>query len=177
MGTVYMRQVFNIAEPRVGLVSNGEEESKGNSLTRDAFTLLQDSSVNFIGNIEGNDIFHGHIDVVVCDGFDGNLLLKTAEGAGSFISTMLKDELTRDLRGKMAGLLALPAIRRVRRRIDFEEYGGAPVLGVNGICINCHGRSRAKAIANALQQAQQMVDAQLIAGISDELAQSATATS
>ena len=172
-----MRQVFNIAAPRVGLLSNGEEESKGNSLTRDAFMLLQDSGLNFAGNIEGNDIFHGHIDVVVCDGFDGNLLLKTAEGAASFISTMLRDELTRDVRGKIAGLLAVPAIRRVRRRIDFEEYGGAPVLGVQGICINCHGRSRAKAIANALHQAQQMVDAHLITELSAELARSAAATS
>ncbi len=174
MGTVYMRQVFGVTAPRVGLLSNGEEESKGNALTREAFGLLKVSGLNFVGNIEGNDIAEGKVDVVVCDGFDGNLVLKTAEGAAILVGNMLRAELTRDLRGKMAGLLALPAIRRLRRSIDFEEYGGAPVLGVNGICVNCHGRSKAKAITNALRQAKQMIDTNIIQALGDELARPPT---
>jgi glycerol-3-phosphate acyltransferase PlsX len=175
MGTVYMRQVFKIASPRVGLLSNGAEESKGNALTREAYTLLKTSRLNFIGNIEGNDIAEGRADVVVCDGFDGNLVLKTAEGAASLIGTLLKEELTRDVRGKLAGLLALPAIHRLRRRIDWEEHGGAPILGINGIFINCHGRSRAKAIMNALRQAQLMVDADMIRELGAAMARASSA--
>jgi glycerol-3-phosphate acyltransferase PlsX len=174
MGSVYMRQVFGVASPRVGLLSNGEEDSKGNALTREAHRLLRaNSTICFVGNIEGNHIADGRADVVVCDGFDGNIVLKTAEGAASLISSMLKTELTRDLRGKLAGLLALPAIRRVRRSIDWEEYGGAPVLGVNGIVINCHGRSRAKALVNALRQAHQMVRTDIVKALGEELARSA----
>lgn len=154
MGATYLERVFDVHSPRVGLLSNGEEETKGNAMVLETHPLLRASHLNFVGNVEGKDIFQHRADVVVTDGFTGNVLLKIAEASGAFVSTLIRQEAKRDLMGIIGGLLLTPATRRVRRRIDYEEYGGAPLLGVEGVCIIAHGRSNAKAIRSALRVAR-----------------------
>jgi len=153
MGDIYSRAIFGIRRPRVGLLSIGEEDSKGNELTKEAFKSLKHAPINFIGNVEGRDIFKGEIDVIVCDGFTGNVALKLSEGLIETFATMLRQELEKTIAAKVGYILAERAFRAFRRRLDYSEYGGAPLLGMNGITIVCHGRSNANAIKNAIRVA------------------------
>jgi phosphate acyltransferase len=165
MGSVYMRSVFDIASPRIGLLANGEEETKGDQLTQQAHQLIKAaapiSGLNFIGNVEGREINAGVVDVVVCDGFVGNVVLKLSEGLAKMLLATIKKELTAGLVTTLGAALAKPAFDRVRKQLDYEEYGGVPVLGVNGVSIISHGRSKAKAIKNAIRVARQAADAHL----------------
>src|SRR5215469_15982902 len=153
MGDIYSRAIFGIRRPRVGLLSIGEEDSKGNELTKEAFKSLKHAPINFIGNVEGRDIFKGEIDVIVCDGFTGNVALKWREGLIETFATMLRQELEKTIAAKVGYILAERACRALRRRLDYSEYGGAPLLGIKGITIVCHGRSNANAIKNAIRVA------------------------
>jgi phosphate acyltransferase len=154
MGHFYAQMLFDIAAPRVGLLSIGEEEGKGNELTKETYRVLKETGLNFIGNAEGRDVYNGNADVVVCDGFIGNVVLKASEALGEFVSTTLRQEMTKTLPRKIGGLLAKSAFEGLKKRMDYSEYGGAPLLGVKGGCIVCHGRSNAKAIKNAIRVAR-----------------------
>jgi len=153
MGDAYCKTMFSNPEPKIGLLSIGEEDTKGNVVTREAFKLIKDSGVKFLGNIEGKDIFTGNADVVVCDGFVGNIVLKTSEGLAEAIMKMLKREISDMTTGRVGYLLMKPALRNFKRKTDYDEYGGAPLLGINGASIISHGRSSAKAIRNAISVA------------------------
>jgi glycerol-3-phosphate acyltransferase PlsX len=159
MGHVYARDILGLDHPRVGLLSVGEEEGKGNELVKEAYEQLKDSSLNFIGNVEGRDIYNGRCDVVVTDGFTGNVALKISESLVETLGEMLKEELTRDVRSKMGATLALPAFQRFKRRVDYTEMGGAPLLGIDGAAIICHGASPVKAIKNAVRVAMEWAKA------------------
>ena len=161
MGNVYARDILGLENPRVGLLSVGEEEGKGNELTREAYEQLKESSLNFVGNVEGRDIYNGHCDVVVTDGFTGNVALKISESLAEMLGAMIKEELHRDLRSKVGAALALPAFSRFRRRVDYTEMGGAPLLGIDGAAIICHGASPSKAIKNAVRVAAEWARAGL----------------
>ena len=165
MGAAYMQSAFGVAHPRLGLLANGEEETKGDQLTQEAHRLIKAAAprlgLNFVGNVEGRDINAGTVDVVVCDGFVGNVVLKTSEGLSKMILETIRRELTAGPVSSVGALLAKPAFDRVRKVLDYEEYGGVPVLGVNGVSIISHGRSRAKAIASAIRVGLQAADAQL----------------
>ncbi|MCV3423498.1 phosphate acyltransferase PlsX [Campylobacter lari] len=152
MGEAYAKEILKITKPRVALLSNGEEECKGNELTKETHQLLKQLS-NFVGNAEGRDIFNGTIDVLVCDGFNGNILLKTGEGVASVITKLLKQEIQKSFLAKLGYLLAKPAFNELKTHIDYEEYGGAPLLGVKECVIISHGKSGPKAIKNAIFQA------------------------
>src|SRR4051812_40451006 len=153
MGEVYARLALAIERPRVGLLSIGEEETKGNELTREAHQLLKASALNFIGNVEGREIYSGVADVIVCDGFTGNVVLKTSEGLVETVAALLGDELQGTFSSQVGYLLSRRAFRRFQRRVDYSEYGGAPLLGVAGLAVVCHGRSSAKAVRNAIAMA------------------------
>lgn len=153
MGSTYCRLVLKRPDPKVALLSIGEEDIKGNEVTKEAFKLIKKSKLNFIGNIEGKDIFSGKADVVVCDGFIGNIALKISEGLAETILKMLKQEISSVSTGRVGYLLMKPAIRKFKKRTDYDEYGGAPLLGINGTSIISHGRSSSKAIKNALRVA------------------------
>jgi glycerol-3-phosphate acyltransferase PlsX len=153
MGELYSRNVLKIAKPRVGLLSIGEEESKGNDLTRESFALLRDLPMNFIGNVEGRDLFNGHADVIVCDGFVGNVALKTSEGLARLVSTELRRSLKSNLLYMLGALICKGALNGFRKRLDYTEYGGAPLLGLRGACIIGHGSSNARAIYNGIRVA------------------------
>ncbi|RLD99416.1 MAG: phosphate acyltransferase PlsX [Aquificota bacterium] len=154
MGHLYSKYIMGCDNPRVGLLSIGEEEVKGDGLMRTSFQLLRKATqLNFVGNVEAKEIFNNQADVVVCDGLVGNLALKVGESAVSLMGYYLKGEFSKGLRGKLAYFLFKPSLERIKRRTDYEEYGGAPLLGVNGICIICHGSSNAHAIANAIKVA------------------------
>ncbi|MGI5836368.1 MAG: phosphate acyltransferase PlsX [Chloroflexota bacterium] len=170
MGSAYMERVFGVSKPRVGLLSNGEEETKGNQLVQNVFPLLKAAPVNFVGNIEGKDVPCGLADVVVCDGFTGNVLIKLSEGIASSLFDVLKEELTSSFANKLAALALKPAFRKVKKRLDYAEYGGAPLLGVNGVVIIAHGRSNALAIKNAVRVAKQAVDHELVQTIASGVA-------
>ncbi len=157
MGSIYSETVYGVGNPKVGLLSIGEEPTKGNELSLAAYALLEEAPVNFVGNIEGRHILADTVDVVVCDGFTGNVALKTLEGAAEFISSLLKSELRASPRRILGALLAQPAFNSVRARMDYEEHGGAPLVGLNNTVIIAHGRSNAKAIASTLRLAQQAV--------------------
>jgi glycerol-3-phosphate acyltransferase PlsX len=167
MGSVYATYILGKSVPRVGLLSNGEESSKGNELTRETDALLKNSSLNYVGYIEGGDIFPGDIDVIVCDGFIGNIVLKTSEGLALAMTEILKKELSANLKSKLGAWLSKDALRRLKAKIDYKEYGGAPLLGVNGNCFICHGSSCRKAIKNAIRLstefARQRVNDHLVA--------------
>jgi glycerol-3-phosphate acyltransferase PlsX len=153
MGKAYTEKVLGLANPRVGILANGEEESKGNELTKASFTLLKEVD-GFIGNVEGRDIFNGKVDVVVCDGFTGNILLKTSEGVVSTIFTLMKSSIKKSIPAKFGALLMKKGVfGTLKKKVDYAEYGGAPLLGVNGCAIVSHGSSNAKAIKNAVFQA------------------------
>ena len=157
MGSVYMSHVMGVENPAVGLLNVGEEESKGTDFLKAAFKLLEDSSVNFKGNVEGRDIYSGRTNVVVTDGFVGNVALKVSEGIAFTLAELLKRELKRTLWNKFGALLLLPAFKRLKKQMDYNQYGGAPLLGVNGACFICHGSSGAGAIRNAVAAAAMFV--------------------
>src|SRR6266850_344887 len=161
MGHVYARDILRMERPRVGLLSVGEEEGKGNDLTREAYELLKESKLNFIGNIEGRDVYNGNCDVIVTDGFTGNVALKISESLAEMVGAMIKEELTRDLRSKMGAALSVPAFGRFKKRVDYTEMGGAPLLGIDGAAIICHGASPVKAIKNAVRVAAEWAKAGL----------------
>jgi glycerol-3-phosphate acyltransferase PlsX len=162
MGQVYLQISRGIEDPRIGLLSNGTEDTKGTKAVKEANEALHKLDLNFVGNVEGNQVFEGAADVVVTDGFTGNVLLKVAESVAAEIFDLLKVELTRDLKSRLAAAALIPAFDRIKRRMDYEEYGGAPVLGVNGVVINCHGRSTAKAVTNAILLAERSVREHLV---------------
>lgn len=154
MGSVYARYVLKNDNPKVGLLSNGEEEGKGNELTRETHELLKNlMQLNYIGYVEGRDIFYGNVDVVVCDGFVGNVVLKLTEGLAGALALLLKKEIETYFLAKIGYLLGQGAVRELKKKLDYSEYGGAPLLGINGICIISHGASTAKAIKNAIVRA------------------------
>jgi glycerol-3-phosphate acyltransferase PlsX len=157
MGSVYVERVFNRTNPRVGLLSNGEEAGKGNQLVKETFPLLQASGLNFIGNVEPKEVYGGHADVVVTDGFTGNVFLKTSESVSRFLLEMVRDELKSGPLTSVGGLLAKPAFNRIRKVLDPSEYGAAPLLGIDGLVFIGHGRSDAKALVSAVRVARQAV--------------------
>jgi glycerol-3-phosphate acyltransferase PlsX len=170
MGAAYAQRVLGIENPRVGLVSNGEEETKGSTLVQEAHALLQAApGLNFVGNVEGKEVMYGQVDVAVTDGFTGNVTLKFAEGVGSMMKEIIRQELYRTPLSKLGGLLARGAFARVEARLDYAEYGGAPLLGVNGVVIIGHGRSNARAVRNAVRVAVQAVRQGILGAIRDGL--------
>jgi phosphate acyltransferase len=171
MGHSYAQEVLGTREPRIGLMSIGEEEGKGTDLTRQVFKVLKGTGLNFIGNVEGRDVFKGTVDVIVCDGFVGNVLLKSAESLVSLIAKMLRDELAKTWRSRVGYLLARPAFEGFRRRTDYREYGAAPLLGLNGGCFIGHGRSNPKAIKNSIRRAVEFCSADLHRKIAEKVAQ------
>jgi glycerol-3-phosphate acyltransferase PlsX len=173
MGTVYARVAFGVATPRVGLLSIGEEATKGNELTREAHRLLKAAPLSFIGNVEARDVYTGHADVIVCDGFTGNVALKISEGLVDVIEGLISEELSSTLAGRVGSLLTRRAMRHLRRRIDYSEYGGAPLLGVGGVAIVGHGRSSAKAVRNAVASAYRFAADRFILRVQDEIAAAA----
>lgn len=170
MGEIYSRIVLHLKKPSVGLLSIGEEELKGNELTRGATPLLKNLGIHFIGNVEGRDIYTGKVDVIVCDGFIGNVALKVSEGLVDLFKNMLHDSLEATITRKIGYVLSKAAYTDFKKRIDYSEYGGAPLLGVKGVCIVCHGRSNANAIKNAIRVAAEFSRARLNHLIEHELA-------
>jgi glycerol-3-phosphate acyltransferase PlsX len=171
MGDAFARIIYHKTRPRVGLLSIGEEEHKGNALTHEAFPLLKAlQHVNFVGNVEGRDVYSGIVDVIVCDGFVGNVALKVSEGLVEVLfRQMLRESLKETLTRKVGAYLARGAFADFRKRVDYAEYGGAPLLGVNGLCVICHGRSNAKAIRNAIRVGKEFVEGRINERIATEL--------
>jgi phosphate acyltransferase len=170
MGAAYARIALDCPDPRVGLLSVGEEESKGNELTREAHQLLKTAPVRFVGNVEGRDVYAGQADVIVCDGFTGNVTLKISEGLVDTVESLLHDELSATFGTRVGYLLSRQAYRRFRKRLDYSEYGGAPLVGLNGLCIVGHGRSSAKAVRNAVAMAMRGVTDGLLDKLAREMA-------
>jgi len=171
MGSIYAERVLGVPNPRVGIVSNGEEPGKGSMLVQEAFELLKGSNLNFIGNVEGKDIPAGMADVVVTDGFTGNVIIKLAEGAAALMLGIIGEEIRRRKVAALGALLAKPAFRAVKHRLDYAEYGGAPLLGVDGVVIIAHGRSNAKAICNAIRVAERAVNGKIVEQIKSGVAE------
>jgi glycerol-3-phosphate acyltransferase PlsX len=169
MGSLYVERVLGIKRPRVALISNGEEEGKGNQLIKEAIPLLAESGLNYIGNIEPKEFIQGEAHVGVTDGFSGNLIMKTAESIAKYISDTLREELMANPLRIVGGLLARPAFKEIRQRLNPDEVGGAPLLGVNGVVIIAHGRSNAYAIKQAISQARRVVDNNVVAAIAEGL--------
>ena len=169
MGETYSRIILGRPKPRVGILSIGEEDHKGNDVTRSAAPLLKKLNLNFIGNVEGRDIYTGTVDVVVCDGFIGNVALKVSEGLVEMVKQLLRESLEASISGKIGGLLSSRAFRDFKKRVDYSEYGGAPLLGVRGASIICHGRSNANAIKNAIRVAKEFSEGQVNQRIENEL--------
>jgi len=162
MGSVFAQHHLGVERPRVGLLNIGEERSKGNDLVRDSYALLEaDSRIHFVGNVEGRDVFDGAADVVVCDGFVGNVILKFSESIYSFLAHLVKDEIRRGLLAKAGALLMMPAFTSIKSQLDYAEYGGAPLLGVKGVVIISHGKSSQRAIRNAILAAATSISADL----------------
>ncbi|MGD0294851.1 MAG: phosphate acyltransferase PlsX [Terracidiphilus sp.] len=170
MGEIYARSVLKIESPRVGLLSIGEEETKGNDLTHEAFPLLKALPIRFVGNVEGRDIFSGQADVIVCDGFVGNVALKTSEGVGRFVRDVLRESLKRTVTAQVGALLSRTAFNEFRHRLDYREYGGAHLLGVRGVCIIGHGSSNDRAIYNGIRVAYESAKGGTIQSIEAEFA-------
>ena len=167
MGQIYSREILSVANPRVGILSVGEEDSKGNSITKEALAMLRGSAMNVIGNVEGRDIFNGNADVIVSDGFTGNVSLKAIESVAEMLAVMLRQEISSSIPSRLGYLLSRGAFQRFRKRIDYAEYGGMPLLGVKGSAIICHGRSSAKAIKNAVRAAAEMIESRVNDRIQD----------
>ena len=165
--------IFDIDRPRIGILSIGEEVGKGNTLVKETYSRLAASALNFVGNVEGRDVFQGNVDVIVCDGFVGNICLKLSEGLAEAAMQMIKDEIMKSTAAKIGYFLARPAFRAFAKRVDYAEYGGAPLLGVNGVGIICHGKSSAEAIKNAIIEAAKMVEKQVNQRIATGLAANA----
>jgi len=173
MGSVYAHVALGIEAPRVGLLSIGEEATKGNELTRDAHRLLKAAPLAFVGNVEARDVYSGNADVIVCDGFTGNVALKISEGLVEVMESLLHEELSSTVTMRVGSLLTRRALRRFRRRVDYSEYGGAPLLGVGGVTIVGHGRSSAKAVRNAIAMAYRFAEGGFIHRVRDEIAAAA----
>jgi glycerol-3-phosphate acyltransferase PlsX len=171
MGSIYAQRILNIENPRVGLVSNGEEEGKGSILVQEAYQLLKSAPLNFVGNVEGKDVFRDMADVVVTDGFTGNVVIKTSEGVAMMLMGILEEEIKKRPAAMLGALLAKPAFRAAAKVLDYREYGGGILLGVNGVAIVAHGRSDAKAIAKAVEVAKQTAEGDVVAAIRDGLAE------
>jgi len=171
MGSAFMQHVYGIEQPRVGLLNNGAEAEKGNELTKAAYPLMEKAPFRFAGNCEGRDVLSGEFDVVVSDGFSGNMILKNTEGTAMLMVKMLKDELMADTRSKLGALFAKPAFKRLQARMDYTEYGGAPLLGINGGIIKAHGSSDAKAFSAAMRQAAAYVKGGVTEAIGTAIAQ------
>jgi glycerol-3-phosphate acyltransferase PlsX len=169
MGHMYAKDVLHVPNPRLGLLSIGEEETKGNNLTRDTLPLLRELGLNFIGNVEGRDLYNGHADVVVCDGFVGNVALKTSEGVAKLVTSSLRESLKATVTAQMGALLSRKAFHNFKKRIDYSEYGGAPLLGVRGVCIVGHGSSNERAIMNGIRVAAEFAQANVNQGIETAL--------
>ena len=165
MGSVYAQKVLNISSPRVGLLSNGEEAGKGNQLVKEVFPLLENAGLNFIGNVEGKELFGGQVDVVITDGFTGNVLLKSSEAVAKFLVDLLRKELMSSLTTKLGALLAKPAFNVLKKTMDPAEVGAVPLLGIDGLVFVGHGRSEAPALVNAIRVARQAVEVDLLAAI------------
>jgi phosphate acyltransferase len=165
MGQMYAQHVLKVEDPRVGLLSIGEEDAKGNSLTRDTFPLLRDLPINFMGNVEGRDLFNGRCDVAVCDGFVGNVALKSVEGAAHLFVSFLRESLKSTVTSQVGALLSKKALKEFKKRLDYSEYGGAPLLGVRGVCIVGHGSSNDYAIMNGIRVAAEFAQAEVNSGI------------
>ena len=170
MGEIYYRTIFGVKKPSVGLLSIGEEEIKGNELTRQAFALLKELPVNFLGNVEGRDLFNGRVDVIVCDGFVGNVALKISEGVAEAFSFLLKESLRSTISSQVGYLLSRRAFVDFKKRVDYSEYGGAPLLGLKGVAIVGHGSSNANAIKNAVRVAKQFAESGINPRIEQDLA-------
>ncbi len=168
MGSIYMKDVMGTKNPTVGLLSNGEEEGKGDDLTKETYQMLKEEDINFIGNIEGRDIMEGNADVVVCDGFVGNVVLKTIEGMGSVVGRMVKQMFLKSIFTKIGAIFVSKGIKEFKKKMDYREYGGAPLLGTKKAVIKGHGSSDAKAIYSAIRQAKKFVQT----GITEEIAKS-----
>jgi glycerol-3-phosphate acyltransferase PlsX len=168
MGVIYARHVLRVTDPSVGILSNGEEDSKGNDLVREAIPLLRSSGLRFFGPVEGRDLTAGTTDVVVCDGFTGNVAVKTIEGTAAAVMGLLKESITGSLR-KLGALLLKSAFSSLKKKMSYDEYGGAPLLGVNGIVVICHGKSNGKAIADAVRAARSLVEAGALSQITQSL--------
>ncbi|HXA51520.1 MAG TPA: phosphate acyltransferase PlsX [Candidatus Acidoferrum sp.] len=169
MAELYSRKVLHTNNPRVGILSIGEEEHKGNDLTRATFPLLKSLNINFIGNVEGRDIYAGEVDVIVCDGFIGNVALKVSEGLVDMFKKLLRESLEATIAGKIGYAFSRSAFADFRKRLDYSEYGGAPLLGVRGGCIICHGRSNPNAIKNAIRVAAEFSAGKVNEGIEEVL--------
>lgn len=181
MGSIYMERIFGVSSPRVALLANGEEETKGNQQVIDTHQLLKANAkalgINFVGNIEGRDIPAGKVDIVVCDGFVGNVAIKLGEGVGETLLGLIREQMTSTFINKLAAVILKPGLRKAFKRFDYAEYGGVPLLGVNGAAIVAHGRSNAKAIKNALHVAQQTAETGVATAIAEGLAKLDPATS
>ncbi|HHW66790.1 MAG: phosphate acyltransferase [Epulopiscium sp.] len=171
MGSIYMEKIMGISSPKVGLVNVGAEKEKGNQLTKEAYSLIEALDVNFIGNIEARDIPYGEADVIVCDAFTGNIILKYTEGFGLALFDIIKEELTRNTSSKIGALLSKSAFKRVKNRFDYTEYGGAPMLGLQGLVVKAHGSSNAKAIGSAIRQAIKFKEQKIVDQIEQKINQ------
>jgi glycerol-3-phosphate acyltransferase PlsX len=169
MGSIYARFTLGKENPAVGLLSNGEEEKKGTDLTRDTHAILKGLKLNYIGYVEGSDVYKGKADVLVCDGFTGNVLLKVSESLAEATQVMIREEVDKSIVNKFGMLLALSALRRFKKRVDYAEIGGAPLIGVNGLSIICHGRSTGYAVKNAIFRAHEFVENRINEKIVQEL--------
>jgi fatty acid/phospholipid synthesis protein PlsX len=168
MGSIYMQEVFDIKNPKVGIINNGTEEHKGTDLVKESRVLLEQSNINFMGNIEGRDVADGEVDVVVCDGFVGNILLKFYEGAGSFIKNSLKEIFTSSIVAKVSTVFLYNNLKKFTKQLDYTEHGGAPLLGVNGKVMKTHGSSNAKTVKNAVLKAAKFGESTVLEQISNE---------
>ena len=169
MGSIYAEKVMGISRPRIGLLNVGTEEKKGNELTKEAYGLLKGSSLNFVGNVEARDIMEHICDVVVCDGFSGNILLKTMEGMAKTLMSVIKEEFTRTLTSQLGAMMLRPGFKRVKMQMDYTEHGGALLMGVQGTCIKAHGSSNARAIQKTIEQARKFVEQDVNALIAGEI--------
>jgi glycerol-3-phosphate acyltransferase PlsX len=168
MGSLMASEALGIESPRVGLLSNGQEKGKGNEVTLAAHSLLEKTPLRFVGNVEGRDVFNGNVDVVVCDGFVGNAMLKFGEGLAEAFLELMRREIMASVRGRIGAWLIKPALRKIMKLANYEEYGGAPLLGVNGVCFVCHGASSARAIKNAIRASRDFV----LSGLNEKIKES-----
>lgn len=170
MGNIYSSKILGAKNPKVGLLNIGEEETKGNPLYLEAYKLIRETkAINFTGNVEGRDITSGVADVIVCDGFVGNVVLKFGEGLARDLMSMIKEELTKNIFVKLGAALVFSQAKGLKKRIDYAEYGGAPLLGVNGVCIICHGSSHSRAIKNAIRVAKECVETRVVDCIKESI--------
>jgi glycerol-3-phosphate acyltransferase PlsX len=169
MGSIYYKTVYNIENPTVALLNVGEEDSKGTDVLRETYGMLKESNLNFVGNMEGRDILAGSADVIVCDGYVGNVILKFAESFKNILKTKIKDFASKSITNKVKGAMALPALKGVFKDFDYQEYGGVPVLGVNGISIVGHGKSSPLAVKNMILRAKELVESELVSKIEQSI--------